>query len=51
MATTDKFMSGTDMRLNPLAPNLDYEGIIKKVSYERRVYESVDDKSLFCHFG
>ena len=25
---------------------LKYEGIIKKMSYERRVYESVDDSSL-----
>ena len=44
---------------NPLLPNvpqrerlvkiliLIYEGIIKKISYERRDYESVDEKSLF----
>ena len=44
--------------LNPLLPiahksarigeisNLKLEGIIKKISYERRDYESVDEKSL-----
>ena len=26
--------------------NFDFEGIIKKLSYERRDYESVDEKSL-----
>ena len=26
--------------------NLNKEGIIEKMSYERRTYESVDDKSL-----
>ena len=43
---------------NPLLPNGNYsyriikisfskiEGIKKKISYERRVYESVDDESL-----
>ena len=43
---------------NPLTPRrtlvspfaeisiLFYEGIIKKISYERRAYESVDEKSL-----
>ena len=46
------------MFLNPLLPNVPqmvclakilillYEGIIKKNSYERRNYESVDEKSL-----
>ena len=44
--------------INPLLPiahksarireisNLKLEGIIKKISYERRDYESVDEKSL-----
>ena len=44
--------------LNPITPRrtqvspfteisiLFYEGIIKKISYERRAYESVDEKSL-----
>ena len=46
------------LKLNPLMPKvphrellakiliLIYEGIIKKISYERRDYESVDEKSL-----
>ena len=46
------------MLINPLLPNGNYsyriieisllkkEGIKKKISYERRVYESVDDESL-----
>ena len=46
------------MYVNPLRPiahksarigeisNLKLEGIIKKISYERRDYESVDEKSL-----
>ena len=44
---------------NPLRPDrtnssciakisfLKYEGIIKKISYERRAYESVDEKRLY----
>ena len=45
-------------KINPLLPSVPYmtpaakvlilisEGIIKKISYERRDYESVDEKSL-----
>ena len=46
------------LQINPFKPNGNYsyrklkislskqEGIKKKISYERRVYESVDDESL-----
>ena len=51
-------MGGGNTWYNPLVPsahksvriakisNLKLEGIIKKISYERRDYESVDEKSL-----
>ena len=34
------------MRRSPKIFNLNKEGIIEKISYERHAYESVDEKSL-----
>ena len=34
------------MRRNAKIMNLNKEGIIEKISYERRAYESVGEKSL-----
>ena len=60
MSNVVKFISHFEnVYINPLLPNvpqreplekfliLILEGIIKKNSYERRAYESVDEKSLF----